>query len=82
MPSRDVWEENYTDFDACDSMPAKQTKEYTWRQTQLSSGSFGLDAKNKKEIEANEGGTMESKTGWLHCNQNDCLNYDSTTNNC
>jgi hypothetical protein len=29
--------------------------------TQLSSGPFGLDAKIKKEIEANEGGTM-----WRH----------------
>jgi hypothetical protein len=35
----------------------KGTKEYNWRQTQLSSGPFGLDAKIK-EIEANEGGTM------------------------
>jgi hypothetical protein len=56
--SKDKWDENYVDFEACDGMPAKETKEYHWRQTQLSSGHFGLDAKIKKEIEANEGGTV------------------------
>jgi hypothetical protein len=25
---RDMWDENYTDFEACDGMPAKGTKEY------------------------------------------------------
>ncbi len=46
--SKDKWDENYTEFKACDGMPAKGTKEYTWRQTQFSSGPFGLDAKIKK----------------------------------
>jgi hypothetical protein len=58
MTSRDVWEENYADFVACDSMPAKGTPEYNWTKHHLSGGSFGLDGKIKKEIEANEGGTM------------------------
>jgi hypothetical protein len=39
-------------------MPVKGTTEYNQRQTQLSSGHFGLDAKIKKEVEENEGGTM------------------------
>ncbi len=58
MPSRDVWEENYADFEACEGMPARGTKEYNQRLTQLSSGPAGLNAKIKKEIEVNEGGTV------------------------
>ncbi len=27
MPSRDTWEENYADFEACDGMPVEGTKE-------------------------------------------------------
>jgi hypothetical protein len=53
-----VWEENYADFEACDGMSAKGSKLYNWKQTQLSSGPAGWDAKIKKEIEANEGGTV------------------------
>jgi hypothetical protein len=53
-----VWEENHADFEACDGMPAKGTKEFNWRQTQLSIRPAGLDTKIKKEIEANEGGTV------------------------
>jgi hypothetical protein len=50
-------------------MPAQGTKECTWKQTQLSSGSAGLDAKIKKEIEASEGGTMwrDRKARLLDC---------------
>ncbi len=58
MTSKDVWEKNYANFEACDGMPAKWTKEYNVRQKQLSSGPFGLDGKVKKEIEVIEGGTM------------------------
>jgi hypothetical protein len=58
MTSRDMWEENYTDFKECEGMPVKGTKEYNWMKHQLSSGSFGLDGKIKKEIQANEGGTI------------------------
>jgi hypothetical protein len=50
--------QNFEDFKVCDDMPAKGTKKYTWNQTQLSGGPFGLDAKIKKKIEAYEGGTM------------------------
>jgi hypothetical protein len=39
-------------------MPANEKKEYTWNQTQLTSGLVGLDATIKKEIEANEGGIV------------------------
>jgi hypothetical protein len=39
-------------------MPARGTKEYNWIQIQLKSGPAGLDAKIKKEIAMNEGGTM------------------------
>jgi hypothetical protein len=39
-------------------MPVKRTKEYNWMKHQLSSGSFGLDGKIKKEIQGNEGGTI------------------------
>jgi hypothetical protein len=39
-------------------MPVKGTKEYNWKNTQLSSGPAGLDAKIEKEIEVNEGGTL------------------------
>ncbi len=28
MTSRDVWNENCTDFEACDGMPAQGTKKY------------------------------------------------------
>ncbi len=55
MPSRDTWEENYTDFESCHGMPAKVTKELNWMQHQLNSGPAGLNAKIKKEIKANEG---------------------------
>jgi hypothetical protein len=67
--SKNVWEQNYTDFEACDGMPAQGTKEYTWEQTQLSSGPASLDAKIKKEIEANDGGTMwrDRKPRLLDC---------------
>jgi hypothetical protein len=58
MTSRDGWEENYTDFEVCGVMPAKGTKEYNWKATQLKSGCSGLNAKIKKEIEVNEGGTV------------------------
>jgi hypothetical protein len=68
-PSRDVWEENCTDFELCDGMPVKGTKEYNWKNTQLSSGPAGWDAKMKKEIESNEGGTMwrDEKARLLNC---------------
>jgi hypothetical protein len=36
----------------------KETKECNWKQTQLSGGRQGLDAKIKKEIEGNEGCTV------------------------
>jgi hypothetical protein len=58
MPSRDVWEENYADFEACDGLPTKGTKEYNWMKHQSSSGPACSDAKIKKEIELNEGGTV------------------------
>jgi hypothetical protein len=53
---RDVWEENYTDVEACDGMPAKGAKEYNWMKHQLSSEPAGLHA--KMGIDMNEGGTM------------------------
>jgi hypothetical protein len=45
------------------------TKELNWKQTPLSSGPLGLDAKIKTEIEANEGGTLWSdrKGRQLNC---------------
>jgi hypothetical protein len=58
MPRIEVWDENNSNFNACDSMHAKGTKEYYWKQTQLSSERAGFDAKIKKEIEPNEGGTV------------------------
>jgi hypothetical protein len=39
-------------------MPARRSKLYIWQPSQLSSGLKGLDAKVKKEIEANEGSTV------------------------
>ncbi len=69
MPSRDLWEKNSADFEACDGIPVKRTKEYTWKQTQFSSGPAGLDAKIKKEIEANEGDIVwkDTKARLLDC---------------
>jgi hypothetical protein len=52
------WEETFTDFEAYVKMPAVGSKLYNWKLHQLISGSFGLDAKIWKEIEANEGGTV------------------------
>jgi hypothetical protein len=50
-------------------MPIEGMKEYTWKQTQLSSGPAGLDARIKKEIEVNEGGPMwkDRKARLLNC---------------
>jgi hypothetical protein len=69
MSSRDVWEQDYTDFKACEGMPARGSKEYNWRQNQLSNGPAGLGANIKKEIEANEGGTVwrDRKARLLNC---------------
>ncbi len=52
------WEEKYTKFEEHDGMPANGTKSYIWKQIQLSSGPYGLDANITKEIEANEGSTV------------------------
>ncbi len=56
--SKYKWEVNYADFETCDGIPAKGTKEYNWMNHQLSTGPAGLDAKIKREIKANEGGTI------------------------
>jgi hypothetical protein len=47
MPSRDVWEENYTKFEAYQGIPKRDTKEYNWMVTQLNNKNIGLDAKIK-----------------------------------
>jgi hypothetical protein len=40
-------------------MPARGTKENNWKNNQLSNGPFSLNSKIKKEIKANEGGTVQ-----------------------
>ncbi len=47
---KDVWDENYADFEACDGMPGNGTKELNWKESQLKSGRKSLDDKIKKEI--------------------------------
>jgi hypothetical protein len=39
-------------------MPVRGIKEYNWKQTQLSNGPKGLNAKIKKEVEVSEEGTV------------------------
>ena len=56
--SSDKWEEQFTEFNAYDGMPAVGTKSFYWQKTHLSSGPKGLNSKIEKESESNEGGTV------------------------
>jgi hypothetical protein len=63
------WEENTAYFETHFGMPAKGTKLYNWKQTQLSSRPAGLDHKIEKEVESNEGSIVwrDRKTRLIDC---------------
>ena len=57
-------------------MPEIGTLLYKWQSNQLSNGAFSLNAKNRKEIEENEGSTVWSER---RVELSDCIEQKNRT---